>query len=243
MAMTRADAIRRLVVALDTPSGAEALALARRLGGLAGMAKVGLELFTVAGPAIVGEIAARGLPVFLDLKLHDIPNTVERAARNCARLGVRLLTVHASGGEAMLAAAVAGAAAGTPTASARPQVLAVTVLTSLDDDALAVLGMPGRVSERVQAWAALARQAGCDGVVCSPQELALLRAAHGPSFVLLAPGIRPAGAATGDQRRVATPASAIAAGASYLVIGRPITAAPDPAVAAAAILDEMCRPG
>jgi orotidine-5'-phosphate decarboxylase len=237
MALSREEAVRRLVVALDTPSGEQALAWARSLAGRIGMVKVGLELFTAAGPALVEEIASLGVPVFLDLKLHDIPNTVEHAARNCARLGVRLLTVHAGGGAAMLAAAAGGAAAGG--SGERPRVLAVTVLTSLDDAALDELGIPGGAVARVLAWAELARRAGCDGVVCSPHELAELRRRLGGGFVLLAPGIRPAGAAAGDQRRVATPAAAIVAGADYIVVGRPITAAPDPVAAAEAIVAEM----
>jgi orotidine-5'-phosphate decarboxylase len=235
--MTRAEAVRRLVVALDTPSRGQAVEWARTLAGRVGLVKVGLELFTAAGPALVEELTALGTPVFLDLKLHDIPNTVERAAANCARLGVHLITVHAGGGRAMLAAAAAGAAAGA--VGVRPRVLAVTVLTSLDDAALDELGIPGGAGERVVAWADLARAAGCDGVVCSPRELAELRRRLGAEFVLLAPGIRPAGASLGDQRRVATPAQAVADGANYIVVGRPITAAADPVAAAEAIVREM----
>jgi orotidine-5'-phosphate decarboxylase len=237
VALTRDEAVRRLVVALDTPSREQALAWARSLRGRVGLVKVGLELFTAAGPALLGELAALGVGVFLDLKLHDIPNTVERAARNCARLGVRLITVHAAGGRAMLTAAAAGAAAGAT--GERPRVLAVTVLTSLDDAALDELGIPGGAAARVLAWATLAHRAGCDGVVCSPQELAELRRRLGAGFILLAPGIRPAGAEVGDQRRVATPAAAMAAGADYLVVGRPITAASDPVAAAEAIVAEL----
>jgi orotidine-5'-phosphate decarboxylase len=235
--LSRAEAVGRLVVALDTPSREQALAWVRALAGRVGLVKVGLELFTAAGPALVEEIAAAGMPVFLDLKLHDIPNTVERAAASCARLGARLITVHAGGGSAMLAAAAAGAAAGS--SGERTRVLAVTVLTSLDDDALAELGVPGGAAERVLAWAEIAHRAGCDGVVCSPQEVAELRRRLGGEFVLLAPGIRPAGAAVGDQRRVATPGAAVAAGATYIVVGRPITAAPDPVAAAEAIVADM----
>jgi orotidine-5'-phosphate decarboxylase len=200
-----------------------------------GVAKVGLEAFSAHGPALVGEVLAVGMPVFLDLKLHDIPNTVERAARNAARLGVAMLTVHASGGEAMLRAAVAGAAG----ADRPPAVLAVTVLTSLDDGALASLGIPGGAADRVAAWAVLAQRCGCAGVVCSPHEAAVLRSALGPEFLLVTPGVRPAGESSGDQRRVATPREAIDAGAHLLVVGRPITGAADPVVAAEAILAEM----
>ena len=198
--------------------------------------KLGLEAFTASGPDLVRKISDLGTPVFLDLKLHDIPNTVERAARNAARLGVAMLTVHASGGEAMLKAAVAGASA----AERPPLVLAVTVLTSLDDGALMELGIPGGAAQRVGAWAQLARRSGCGGVVCSPREAAAVRALVGSGFLLVTPGIRPAGEAAGDQRRVATPASAVAAGADILVVGRPITASPNPASAAETILAELC---
>jgi len=235
--MTRADAVRRLVVALDTPSRAQAVAWTRALAGRVGLVKVGLELFTAAGPALVEELAAAGAGVFLDLKLHDIPNTVERAAAHCARLGARLITVHAGGGRAMLTAAAAGVAAAA--APERTRVLAVTVLTSLDDTALDELGMPGGAASRVAAWAGLARAAGCDGVVCSPRELVELRRRLGPGFVLLAPGIRPAGAELGDQKRVATPAAAIADGADFIVVGRPITGAADPVAAADAIVASL----
>ncbi len=235
MALTREDAMRRLAVALDTSERDEILRLARSLRSCVGVAKVGLEAFTAHGPALVGEVQAVGMPVFLDLKLHDIPNTVERAARNAARLGVAMLTVHASGGEAMLRAAVAGAAS----AERPPAVLAVTVLTSLDDEALGELGIPGGAVGRVTAWAALAQRCGCAGVVCSPQEAAALRSTLGGNFLLVTPGVRPAGERSGDQRRVATPREAIGAGADLLVVGRPITGAADPVVAAEGILAEM----
>jgi orotidine-5'-phosphate decarboxylase len=236
MPLTRDDAVRRLAVALDVAERSEVLRLARLLGGRVGVAKVGLEAFTAHGPALVAEVLALDVPVFLDLKLHDIPNTVERAARAAARLGVSMLTVHASGGGAMLRAAVAGAAA----ADRPPAVLAVTVLTSLDDAALAELGIAGDAAERALAWARLARRCGCAGVVCSPREAPALREATGPGFLLVTPGVRPAGESAGDQRRVATPRDAIAAGADLLVVGRPITAAHDPAAAADAILADMC---
>lgn len=235
MALTREEAVRRLAVALDASEREEILRLAGALRGRVGVAKVGLEAFTAHGPALVAAVRELGLPVFLDLKLHDIPNTVERAASNAARLGVAMLTVHASGGEAMLRAAVAGAAK----AQRPPAVLAVTVLTSLDDGALAELGIPGGASGRVAAWAALAQRCGCAGVVCSPQEAAGLRSALGPGFLLVTPGVRPSGESRGDQRRVATPREAIAAGADLLVVGRPITAAADPVAAAEAIVAEM----
>ncbi len=239
MGVTSTEAVSRLVVALDTSERGKILDLATVLRPHVGMMKVGLEAFTACGPALVSDVLALGMPVFLDLKLHDIPNTVERAARNAAGLGVRLLTVHAGGGEAMLKAAVAGAREGAAAGQTPPDVIAVTVLTSLDDAALHALDMPGSAAERVQAWAEVAHRAGCGGVVCSPQEVAALRRAHGPEFILVSPGIRPAGEARGDQKRVATPRAAIEAGASYLVVGRPITGARDPAAAAAAIVTEM----
>jgi orotidine-5'-phosphate decarboxylase len=234
--MTRAEAVKRIAVALDTSDRGEIVRLAKALQGRVGTVKLGLEAFTTGGPDLVREVNDLGTPVFLDLKLHDIPNTVERAARNIARLGVAMLTVHASGGGAMLKAAVAGAAA----AERPPVVLAVTVLTSLDDGTLADLGIPGGAAQRVSAWAVIARRAGCGGVVCSPQEAAALRGSIGSGFLLVTPGIRAAGEAAGDQRRVATPASAVAAGADILVIGRPITASPDPTAAADTILAELC---
>jgi orotidine-5'-phosphate decarboxylase len=235
MALTRVEAVRSLAVALDTSERDEVVRLARALYGRVGMAKIGLEAFTANGPALVTEVQGLGVDVFLDLKLHDIPNTVERAARSAARLGVAMLTVHASGGEAMVRAAVAGAAS----AGRTPTVLAVTVLTSLDDETLDGLGIRGSVASRVMAWAELARMCGCAGVVCSPREAAALRAAFGPGFLLVTPGVRPAGEGSADQRRVATPREAIASGANVLVVGRPITAAADPVAAAEAILSEI----
>jgi len=235
----RAAAIDHLAVAVDVSEWEGAIALIRRLAGHVGTVKIGLEAFTAHGPAFVEEVREAGVPVFLDLKLHDIPNTVERAARNCARLGVRLLTVHASGGGAMLEAARSGAEAGTPAGGTRPLVIAVTVLTSLDAAALTALELPGGATERALRWAALARGSGCDGAVCSPHEAAALRAATGPGFTLVTPGIRPAGEASGDQKRVATPAAALAAGADLLVVGRPITGAADPVAAADAIVAEL----
>jgi len=240
VALTRAEAVRRLVVALDTADRARAVDLARRLRPVAGMVKVGLEAFTAFGPGFVRELIDGGARVFLDLKLHDIPHTVERAAASCARLGVSMFNAHAGGGPDMLRAALAGANAGTPAGQRRPDVLAVTVLTSLDEATLQLLGVHGSAQEVVLRWAHLSREAGCDGVVCSAREAAALRVQLGEEFIRLTPGIRPAGTEAGDQRRVVTPAAALAAGATYLVVGRPITAAPDPVGAAEAILDEMC---
>lgn len=240
MAMTRGEAVRRLVVALDTPDRGRALELARQLRDTAGMMKVGLEAFTALGPGFVEELVEGGMQVFLDLKLHDIPNTVERAAASCARLGVSVFNVHAGGGPAMLRAAVAGAETGTLPGRRRPELLAVTVLTSLDDATLELLGVSGTAQDVVARWARMSQEAGCDGVVCSAREAAALRAQLGERFILLTPGIRPAGGDAGDQKRVVTPAAALTAGATYLVVGRPITGAADPLAAAEAILAEMC---
>jgi len=239
MAVTREQARDRLIVALDISERAELLSLADTLRGRVGLVKIGLEAFTAHGPALVNEVRGLGLEVFLDLKLHDIPNTVERAAANCARLGVTMFTVHAAGGGTMLAAAASGAATGAPPGVAPPKVLAVTVLTSLDDTALAGLNMPGPIGDRVMAWAELAAVSGCGGVVCSPLEIAALRSRLARGFLLVTPGIRPAGGLRGDQKRVATPASAVADGSDFIVVGRPITAAVDPAAAADAIVDEL----
>jgi len=192
------------------------------------MLKVGLELFAAEGPAAVRAAAALGRPVFLDLKLHDIPNTVEGAARSAAASGASLLTVHASGGEAMVRAAVRGA-------GERLRVLAVTVLTSLDDAALAAVGLAGPAGAAAIRLARLAVAAGAGGIVCSPREVAAVRAAVGPGPLLVVPGVRPAGSARGDQVRVASPAEAVRAGADVLVLGRPLRDAPDPAAAARAI--------
>jgi len=241
VALARGAALRRLAVALDLSERDAIVAMARSLVGHCGMVKLGLEAFSAHGPDLVREVAGLGMPVFLDLKLHDIPNTIERAARNVARLRVAMITVHASGGEAMLRAAVAGASAGTPAGARPPVVVAVTVLTSLDDAALEQLGMPGGAARRARAWAELAQRAGCAGVVCSSLEAATLRTERGPDFLLVTPGIRPSGTDAADQRRVATPAAALAAGADILVVGRPITGSPDPAAAAEAILAELCR--
>jgi len=197
---------------------------------------LGLEFFAAHGPAGVAEIGRRGADLFLDLKLHDIPNTVAAAVRACLPLRPLLLTVHAAGGPAMLrAAADAAATAGED----RPRIIAVTVLTSLDDDDLGRVGQWGPALDQARRLAVLARESGADGVVCSPHEAAALRAECGDGFDLVVPGIRPAGAAAGDQKRVMTPAQALAAGADYLVIGRPITAAPDPAAAARAIVADL----
>lgn len=224
----------RLIVALDVPSGAEALALVQLLGRLVQWFKVGLELYLAEGNRIVEKVRDLGHSVFLDLKLHDIPNTVAGAVRSVSASGAEMLTVHAAGGPAMLAAAQE-AAAEVPSA---PKLLAVTVLTSIDAAQLAATGVYSSPSDQVLRLAGLAHQAGIRGFVASSQETAGLRAAY-PDTTLVIPGIRPAGSNSGDQKRVATPGSAIADGADYLVVGRPITQAADPAAAAQAILDEI----
>ena len=225
----------RLIVALDVPDAQAASALVGRLDGTCRWFKVGLELFVAAGPSVVEPLVAKGYSVFLDLKLHDIPNTVAGAVRSAAGRGARMLTLHAAGGPAMLAAAKA-ALEGVPDA---PQLLAVTVLTSMDQRQLDGVGVGRTAAEQVELLARMGLEAGIRGFVCSPEEVARLRALTGPEGVLVIPGIRPAGAAVGDQKRIATPADALRQGASYLVVGRPITQAPDPAAAAEAILAEM----
>ena len=226
----------RLFVALDTPHMDGALSLAGSLAGLVGGIKLGKAFFTANGPQGVRRAAGGGLPVFLDLKFHDIPNTVADAVRAALALAPVMLTVHASGGAAMMRAA---ADAAEEAGANRPLVLGVTVLTSLGADDLAATGLAGPVPDQVMRLARLAQASGLDGVVCSAREVAALRAECGAAFKLVVPGIRPAGAAAGDQKRTATPAEAIAAGADYLVIGRPLTGADDPAQAARAVIDEI----
>jgi orotidine-5'-phosphate decarboxylase len=223
----------RLIVALDVPKADDARTLVERLGGKVGLFKIGSQLFTAAGPGFVREVVGRGEKVFLDLKFHDIPNTVAGAVSSASRLGVSLVDVHGLGGQAMLEAAVGALPAmGT-------RLLAVTILTSHDEDSLGQIGVNGSMHESVHRLAELARDAGVDGVVASPHEVALIREACGADFLIVTPGIRPAGAAAGDQVRAATPATALGAGADYLVVGRPITAAEDPGAAADAIVREM----
>jgi orotidine-5'-phosphate decarboxylase len=221
--------------ALDRPDLEGTLALARQLAGAVGGLKLGLEFVSANGPAGVRAVAALGLPIFLDLKLHDIPNTVAGAIRALAPLEVRMLTLHASGGAAMLKAAVA-AARELPQ---RPWLLGVTVLTSLDQADLAAQGIAGTPQDQALRLAGLAHDCGLDGIVCAPQEIEAIRARFGHALRLVVPGIRPATAAADDQKRTMSPADAIQAGADYLVVGRPITAAADPAAAAHAIAAEI----
>ncbi|HTZ59951.1 MAG TPA: orotidine-5'-phosphate decarboxylase [Acidobacteriaceae bacterium] len=222
----------RLIVALDFPDARAALALVDRLEGAVSWFKVGLELYIAEGNALISELQRRGFSVFLDLKLHDIPNTVASAVRAASRLGVKMLTVHASGGPAMLAAAAEAAGTGL-------DLLAVTVLTSMDTIQLEATGVPANPAEQVEKLATLAFANGIRGFVCSPMEVANLRSRFGPKPLLVTPGIRPDGSEPGDQRRMATPAAAMTAGASYLVVGRPISRAADPAAAAKSIVVEM----
>jgi orotidine-5'-phosphate decarboxylase len=227
--MTNRD---RLCAALDFPTWEAAESFARAVAPEVGMLKVGLELFAAEGPFAVRAAAALGRPVFLDLKLHDIPNTVEGAARSAVASGASLLTVHASGGAEMIRAAVRGA-------GPLVRVLAVTVLTSLDADALDEVGIAGPPTEAVVRLARLAVGSGAVGLVCSPLEVAAVRKALGAAPLLVVPGVRPPGAAKGDQARVATPAEAVRAGADVLVIGRPLRDARDPAAAARAIAEGL----
>jgi orotidine-5'-phosphate decarboxylase len=231
-------AIERLIVALDVPSSQTALDLAGRLRDHVGLFKVGLELFSAEGPALVRTLIAEGARVFLDLKLHDIPNTVRGATRAAARLGVSMMTFHASGGVRMMQAAAEGVREGA--ASGRvPLVLGVTALTSLTSEDLGELGWSTSSEDVVLRLARLARSAGLDGVVASPQEACAIRKDLGPGFLIVTPGIRPAAASHDDQARAATPRTALESGADYLVVGRPITQAADPASAADAIVEEM----
>jgi orotidine-5'-phosphate decarboxylase len=224
----------QLIVALDFPSADRALAMVDQLQGTCRWFKVGMELYYAAGNAVIEQLRARGFEVFLDLKLHDIPNTVAGAVRSVSGAGASLLTVHAGGGEQMLRAAAQ--AASVPNA---PRLLAITVLTSMDAAELTAVGVFDPPAAQVLRLARLARAAGINGLVCSAEEVASVRALMGPDALLVTPGIRPAGASVGDQSRVATPAQAIARGASMLVVGRPITQAADPARVATEILQDI----
>jgi orotidine-5'-phosphate decarboxylase len=229
-----------ILVALDTADPRAAEGLARRLAGRVGGVKLGLEFFAANGPGPVERLAALGLPVFLDLKFHDIPNTVAGAIRSVAPLAPLMVNVHAQGGLAMMEAAKDAAhEAAAKLGKTPPILLAVTVLTSLDGPALRQAGVAGGAAAQVLRLAALAKKAGLDGVVCSGREVQAIRRALGPDFVLVVPGIRPAWAAAGDQKRIVTPAKALKAGADWLVIGRPITGAADPEQAAARIQAEI----
>ena len=225
----------RLIVALDVSSAAGALKIVRGLGAAVSTYKVGNQLFTVEGPGVVRELVGSGKKVFLDLKFHDIPNTVAGGVRSASALGVSMLTVHAAGGSAMLRAAVDAA----KQAPKPPIILAVTVLTSLSDADLQETGVAGCTRDHALVLATLARNCGCNGVVASPHEARVIRQNLGAGFVIVTPGIRPAGSGKGDQSRVNTPTEAITAGADYLVVGRPVTEAADPRRAAEEIVGEV----
>ena len=226
-----------LIVALDVQTREEAVAQVKRIGDPVGFYKIGLELFTAEGPDVVKAVKDLGKKVFLDLKFHDIPRTVERAVRSGGKLGVDLMTIHSVGGRAMIRAAADAAA---EFGEVRPRILAVTVLTSLDKTDLVDVGVVGRTpAEQVAAMACFATENGADGLVSSPMEVGALSRTLKSGTLFVTPGVRPAGSAVGDQKRVATPADAVRDGATHLVVGRPILAAPDPTAAARTILAEM----
>jgi len=233
--MSGSPASGRVCIALDFPTRGEVVAAARRFAPRVGWLKIGLEAFVAEGPALVREIAELGPRVFLDLKFHDIPNTVGRAVAAAGRSGADLVNVHAAGGRAMLQAARDAAAS----LERRPRVIAVTLLTSIDARALADLPMAGHPEGIARRLAHLARECGLDGVVCSPEDLVGIREACGADFLTVVPGIRPSGSAAGDQKRTASPGEAIRRGAGLLVIGRPVTAAPDPEASLEGILLEI----
>jgi len=239
LTLTREEAAGRIMVALDRPDEAAAESLIRALEGIPCWLKVGMELFYAAGPAFVAGLKDRGYRVFLDVKMHDIPNTVKGGAASVTRLGVDLFNVHAAGGVRMMEAALEGAEAasgGRP----RPRVIAVTQLTSTSQAVLNdEIGIPGTAEEAVVRYARLARRAGLDGVVASAREVRAVKAACGCGFLAVTPGIRPASASADDQERIMTPREALDAGADFLVIGRPITAAPDPREAFESIVREL----
>lgn len=234
-----------LIVALDVDTVDEAEALASALAPYTGALKVGMQLFNSAGPEAVRRLIEKKASVFVDLKLHDIPNTVAGAARSLTRLGAAIFNVHAAGGRAMMQEAAKAARNEAGKAGVKPpQVIAVTILTSIDEVIFSQeLGFHGSIEDRVVAWARLAQEAGLDGVVASPKEISAIRKACGKDFVIITPGVRPAGAAANDQKRTMTPYEAVNLGASYLVVGRPVTAAQDPVEAARAILKEIELPG
>jgi orotidine-5'-phosphate decarboxylase len=225
----------RLIVALDVPNTAQAQALVQRIGDGAIFYKVGLQLFVAEGPGFVRNLVTSGKKVFLDLKFHDIPNTAAGAVKSTAELGISLLTVHAVGGSKMLEAAVEAA----NQSKNRPKILAVTMLTSISEADMAELRLSGSMADRVLSLADIAKKSGCHGVVSSPREASQIRRAIGSEMLIVTPGIRPSGEAEGDQARIATPADALLAGATHLVVGRPITDNPNPAAAVQAILKQM----
>jgi orotidine-5'-phosphate decarboxylase len=231
------DARERLIVALDVSSSAAAQQIVAAVGESASIYKVGMQLYTAEGPQVVRDLVATGRRVFLDLKYHDIPNTVASAVKEAAALKISMLTVHAAGGSKILRAATDAARSSNPVL----MILGVTVLTSMDESDLAETGLPDDVAAQVSRLAALAVQSGCQGVVSSAREVPELRRQLGPGIAIVTPGVRPAGASHGDQARIVTPGQAVSAGASHIVVGRPITEAADPSAAARAIVEEMRR--
>ncbi len=236
----RNTAAEKIFCALDTTDVDHAVSLAKALKGTIGGIKLGLEFYCAAGPDGFKRVAETGMPLFLDLKFHDIPNTVAGAIRSVAPLAPKILTIHTQGGPAMMQAAVESATREADRYGVeRPWVCGVTILTSLDDNDLSAIGVPDDVPTQVERLASLAHQSGLDGMVCSPKEINIARAATSANFKLIVPGIRPSGSAAGDQKRVMTPRDAIIAGANILVIGRPITEAADPVAAAKAIVESL----
>ncbi|MBN2940226.1 MAG: orotidine-5'-phosphate decarboxylase [Collinsella sp.] len=236
--MLDADARDRVIIALDCDRD-RALELGHALAGKASWIKIGMTLYYAEGPAIVEEFKSLGFKVFLDLKFYDIPHQVEGAARSAALAGADLLSVHGSGASAMLRACREGAEQAATVRGDRPRLVAITVLTSMDQDCLTEIGVDHPVAEQADRLARLAQASGIDGVVCSPREAAHMRELLGPDALVVTPGVRPAGADLGDQSRVATPSDAISAGASHIVVGRPITAVSDPLAAYEAIVSEL----
>jgi len=232
-----------LIIALDVDTVEEAVALVDRLAPYAGAFKVGMQLYNSAGPEAVHRIREKGAPVFVDLKLHDIPNTVAGAVRVLTRHGASILNVHAAGGRIMMQEAVRAARdEACRIGVSHPLVVAVTVLTSIDQEIFNYeIGIPGSIQERVVFWAEMAKEAGLDGVVASPREIKAIRESCGNDFVIITPGVRPAGADANDQKRTMTPGEAVSLGATCLVLGRPVTTSPDPVKAAGAILEEIER--
>lgn len=241
---TRKEAAARIMVGLDKPDVQSALKVAEQLEGTGCWMKVGMELFYAAGHEVIRELKRRGFRIFLDLKMHDIPNTVRGGARSIARMGIDMFNVHAAGGSAMMQAAMQGVSDAVQACEvqAAPLVIAVTQLTSTSRETLnGEIGIPGSVEEAVVRYAVLAKHAGLQGVVASPLEVAAIKSACGEDFLTVTPGIRPAGAALGDQTRVTTPREAVDGGTDFLVIGRPIVAASDPAQAFESILKELTQ--
>ena len=237
--LSEREARDAIIIALDCDRET-ALELADALAGKAIWVKVGMTLFYRYGPSIVDEMRARGLRVFLDLKLHDIPFQIHGAAYSASLGGADILSIHGLGGPAMIAEGRAGAEeAAVERGGARTRLVAISVLTSMDQDALSEIGVEHPVADEVSRLASMSVRAGADGIVCSPQEASAMRELLGPDALIVCPGVRPAGAAVGDQKRIATPSAAIAAGASKLVVGRPITAADDPVAAFEAIVSEL----